>query len=178
MTSTPGPPLLNPWKGLHFYTEGDQDIFFGRDQETEELLRLVQRDILTVLFARSGMGKTSLLRAAVIPRLRAEGILPVIVRVDHSPSALHPARQIVAAALAAAAASHFDVEMKGDPATDSLWEFFHGSQFWGPRNDLAKPVLILDQFEEVFTLGRHSQRSAEFLSPSWRIWSKTACRKA
>lgn len=109
--SSPFPPqAINPWKGLHSYTEQDRGIFFGRDQETEDFIRLVRRDTVSVLFARSGFGKTSLLRAGVVPRLGEEGFLPVFVRVDYEPSAPPPALQIAAAARAAAAAAGIDVE--------------------------------------------------------------------
>jgi YD repeat-containing protein len=165
-------PPRNPWKGLHFYNEADWAIFFGRERETDEFLRLVRRDTLSVLFARSGLGKTSLLRAGVIPRLREEGFFPVIVRVDYAASAPSPARQIVNGTLAAADQAGIDVDSEDETAPESfasassitLWEFFHRYQFWGPRNDPVVPVLILDQFEEAFTLGRESPRSAEFLA--------------
>lgn len=164
-------PTSSPWKGLDFYTEEDTDLFFGRSQESEELLRLVHRDILTVLFARSGLGKSSLLRAGVAPRLRKENFLPVIVRVDYAASALRPVDQIVAAIFSAAAAAKIEVEAAdgcGSPPTPaewrgSLWEFFHGHQFWTPRNDPVQPVLILDQFEEVFTLGQRNPHTAGFI---------------
>jgi hypothetical protein len=166
----PPPRDTNPWKGLHFYTEQDHDIFFGRSQETEELLRLIRRDTLSVLFARSGLGKTSLLRAGAIPRLREEGFLPVIVRLTYEASAPPPTQQIIDAVLAGAAAAGVDAERTDQSVSaswpgdrqDTLWEFFHGHQFWGQRNDPVLPVLILDQFEEVFTLGRDGQHTAEF----------------
>lgn len=166
----PPPRDTNPWKGLHFYTEQDHDIFFGRSQETEELLRLIRRDTLSVLFARSGLGKTSLLRAGAIPRLREEGFLPVIVRLTYEASAPPPTRQIVDAVLAGAAAAGVDAERTDQSVSascpgdrqDTLWEFFHGHQFWSQRNDPVFPVLILDQFEEVFTVGREGQHTAEF----------------
>lgn len=157
----------NPWKGLHFYTEEDRRLFFGREAEAEDLLRLAQRDILTVLFARSGLGKTSLLRAGVVPRLREMGFLPVLLRPDYAASAPPPAAQAAAAVLAAAASARVEAEaVEGaDPLEEcgTLWEFFHRHQFWSPRNDPVRPVLILDQFEEVFTLGRQSPRASEFI---------------
>ena len=47
---------------------------------------------------------------------------------------------------------------------DTLWEAFHGREadFWSARNRLVLPVLVFDQFEEIFTLGReHRERSQE-----------------
>ena len=161
----------NPWKSLHFYTEQDRDIFFGRPLETEEVVRLILRDRLTVVFGRSGLGKTSLLRAGVMPRLREEGYLPVIKRVVYSHTADSPARQIREEVFKDAAAAGIDIEETGQPAIpgkleeqeETLWELFHRYRFWGPRNDIVIPVLILDQFEEVFTNSRQSPHIDEFL---------------
>jgi len=75
----------NPWLGLSSYTEESRANFHGRDEEAAELARRVQRKLLTVLFGQSGLGKTSLLRAGLVPRLRGEGYCPVYVRVDNSP---------------------------------------------------------------------------------------------
>ena len=163
-------PASNPWKGLHFYTEEDRDLFFGRKRETEELLRLVQRETLSVLFARSGLGKTSLLRAGLVPHLRELDFLPVLVRVDYAASAPPPVEQIITAVLSAAAEANVEVEAAEEldlPSAlnepgNTLWEFFHRHQFWSPRNDPVRAVLILDQFEEVFTLGRESPHTAKF----------------
>ena len=66
----------NPWLGLFSYTEETRAYFHGRDEETAELARRVQRKLLTVLFGQSGLGKTSLLRAGIVPRLRAGRLLP------------------------------------------------------------------------------------------------------
>jgi hypothetical protein len=54
----------HPWLGLFSYSEETLAYFHGRDEETGELCRRVQRKPLTVLFGQSGLGKTSLLRAA------------------------------------------------------------------------------------------------------------------
>jgi hypothetical protein len=54
----------------------------------------VQRKPLTVLFGQSGLGKTSLLRAGLVPRLRGEGFCPVYVRIDYAPESPPPAEQI------------------------------------------------------------------------------------
>ena len=65
----------NPWLGLSSYSEETRAYFHGRDEEAAELARRVQRKLLTVLFGQSGLGKTSLLRAGLVPRLRGVGLL-------------------------------------------------------------------------------------------------------
>lgn len=161
----------SPWKGLNYYAEEDEDLFFGRDREKEELLRLIQRGTLTVLFSRSGLGKSSLLRAGLSPLLRDQNCLPVLVRIDYAASGPHPVQQIVSTTLAAAKAASIEVEVIGDPAASpesgewrgTLWEFFHRHRFWSARNDPVTPVLMLDQFEEIFTLGQQSRQADEFI---------------
>ena len=74
----------NPWLGLFSYSEATLAYFHGRDEETAELARRVQRKLLTVLFGQSGLGKTSLLRAGIVPRLRAAGYCPIYVRIDYA----------------------------------------------------------------------------------------------
>src|SRR5262245_3582549 len=78
----------NPWPGLRSYDEEERDYFYGRPRETEELLRLVKRDTLTVFFGISGIGKSSLLKAGLFPRLRAEGFHPVHIRLDFADPSL------------------------------------------------------------------------------------------
>src|SRR5688572_16122891 len=115
----------NPWLGLASFTEESRAYFHGRDEEIAELSRRVQRKLLTVLFGQSGLGKTSILRAGVVPRLRAEGYCPVYVRVDYSSQAPPPAEQIKQAIFRATEA-HGDWTQPGSAASgESLWEFLH-----------------------------------------------------
>ena len=72
----------NPWPGLATYDEGASDFFFGREDEVEELLRLIKLSPLTVLYGKSGLGKSSLLQAGLFPRLRQAYFLPVYIRLD------------------------------------------------------------------------------------------------
>src|SRR5436853_5826706 len=77
----------SPWPGLAPFDERDQAYFHGRSAESGELVRLVRRELLTVLFGRSGLGKTSLLRAGLFPLLREEDCLPIYRRLDHADGA-------------------------------------------------------------------------------------------
>ncbi len=59
-----------PYRGLQPYTEADEGLFFGRDAEKAILIDKILTDKLTLLFAASGVGKSSLLQAAVMPELK------------------------------------------------------------------------------------------------------------
>ena len=85
----------NPWLGLASFTEETRDFFYGRDEEVAELGRRVQRKLLTILFGQSGLGKTSILRAGLVPRLRGHGYCPVYVRIAYSADAPEPTAEVV-----------------------------------------------------------------------------------
>ena len=160
----------NPWLGLFSYSEASRAYFHGRDEETAELCRRVQRKLLTVLFGQSGLGKTSLLRAGIVPRLRAEGYCPIYVRIDYAADSPAPSEQIKQAIFKATAAAGCWTRPGTAIEGESLWEFLHH------RGDLLRdadghplmPLLIFDQFEEIFTLGQADDtgrlRAKEFLS--------------
>ena len=84
----------NPYLGLASFEEEHQEFFYGRDQAIQSLLRLVRRDVLTVLFGVSGLGKTSLLQAGLFPLLRQQQMLPVWIRLSFSPQAPDPETQV------------------------------------------------------------------------------------
>jgi WD40 repeat protein len=151
------PPTVdadNPWPGLAAFGEQDRAYFYGREREAEELRRLVMRERVTVLFGLSGLGKSSLLQAGLFPLVRAENVFPVYIRLDFTPERLDLFAQIIAAIAAQAATADIEAPPVGDAAT--LWEYFHrrDADFWNRRNRPVMPLLVFDQFEEVFTLGR------------------------
>lgn len=148
----------NPWPGLASFGEDDREFFRGRDAEADELARLVRRERLTVLFGRSGLGKTSLLGAGLFPRLRQDLHLPVLLRIGYDTDTT-PRSQVWAALLAAC--EQWAVEAAAPRADESLWAYFHraGAGFWNPRNRPVVVVLVFDQFEELFTVGQVDERS-------------------
>ena len=136
------------YPGAQPFSDNDlsRRTFFGREQGSTALTDQILANRLVVVYAKSGLGKTSLLNAGVAPRLREAASLPLFVRVndlEHGPlvSILEGIR---------AEAERQQVEyVEGDG--QSLWSFFKSVEFW--RNDLLlQPVLIVDQFEELFTL--------------------------
>ena len=159
----------NPWLGLASFTEETRAYFYGREQEVAELARRVQRKTLTLLFGKSGLGKTSILGAGIVPKLRALGYCPVYLRIDYSPEAPSPSEQLKAAIFRVTGESGQWTQAGVAVAGESLWEFLHH------RDDVLQdasgrpltPLLIFDQFEEIFTLAQGDSfgraRAAEFI---------------
>ncbi|WP_217212967.1 helix-turn-helix domain-containing protein [Streptomyces sp. AC550_RSS872] len=122
----------SPYRGLARFDVGDAELFFGRDEVTDALVRAVTEHRVFAVFGPSGSGKSSLLRAGLIPRLRSlDGPdRPAAVRIL-TPGE-HPLRTHDTVCVPAAG--------EGD-----TW-------------------LVVDQFEEVFTLCRDTAERAGFLA--------------
>src|SRR5580704_8356320 len=160
----------NPWLGLASFTEETRAYFYGREDEVAELGRRVQRKLLTVLFGQSGLGKTSILRAGLVPRLRGQGYCPIYVRIDYGKDAPSPSEQIKQAITRTARRSGEWTQVGVAVEGESLWEFLHH------RDDVLRdelgatliPLLIFDQFEEIFTLAQSDDfgraRAARFIA--------------
>jgi len=123
----------------------DAALFFGRKRETEELYLRILSVPLLLQFGKSGLGKTSLLQAGLFPLLRAKPFLPVMIRLNDPRESLTDA---VARSIRESVTNEgVDV---GD-TSGGLWELLATTTAW--REDLLlTPVLVFDQFEEVFTI--------------------------
>ncbi len=159
----------HPWLGLDFFSEATRAYFYGREDEVAELARRVHRKPLTILFGQSGLGKTSILRAGIVPRLRPEGFCPVYVRIDYARGAPSPSEQIKQAILRSTYASGEWTQSGVAVAGESLWEFLHhrDDTLHDASGRTLIPLLIFDQFEEIFTLAQTDdfgrQRASEFI---------------
>ncbi len=121
-----------PFKFLDFFEERDALSFAGRDREIQECVDRISTSRLFVLYARSGFGKTSLLKAGLFPPLRKRGLRPVYVRTLKDPVL------DVRAALVA------EGGIGADTQEDGLPELIRRLPSAG------RIVLVLDQFEEFF----------------------------
>ena len=150
------------WPGLGSYTESEQGLFFGRDDEIVRLSETIEEENLCTVYGPSGAGKTSLLLAGVFPRLRKRGWLPIYLRLDHGAGAPSYVRQIIAALTSAADGAGLAVAELCAPLTkdcdETLWEWMHRHVFLNGCKNPVRPVLLIDQFEEIFTLGTGDER--------------------
>jgi len=154
----------HPYPGLLAFREREAVFFFGRQEEADQLMRLVRRDVATLLFGGSGIGKSSLIHAGLFPLLRQNDLLPVPIRVDFAADAPHPVTQVKDAVRWSIAESAGEIECPGlDWDAASLWELFHRAVFWSSANRLLQPVLVFDQFEELFTLGSNSASPSDLV---------------
>jgi HEAT repeat protein len=139
LVARPSAPPDQPYKFLYAFEIEDADIFFGREAASEALYQTVLKDRLTVLHAKSGAGKTSLLNAGLSHRLICEGRLPVYARAYEDP-VLAIKQTIVPPSL--------------EPWPELLPKLtlheFLGLACAHLSRQTQELVIILDQFEEFF----------------------------
>ncbi|MBX3159677.1 MAG: hypothetical protein KF773_27150 [Deltaproteobacteria bacterium] len=83
------PGTVSPLRGLDPYGEAERDVWHGREKERDEIAKLVGADGFRagLLFGEPGVGKTSLVRAGLIPYLRDHGIVALACEDLSSPAA-------------------------------------------------------------------------------------------
>ncbi|MBR5101962.1 MAG: ATP-binding protein, partial [Muribaculaceae bacterium] len=150
---------FNPWRGLSSYEDPEkierQYLFMGREVETDALVRLIDNNLFVTLYGRAGVGKTSLLRAGVFPVLRKRGYFPLYIRLALESDHIDYAKTIVDKIEEAASESNFNVTHNKALPTNSdaksfLWEYFAAASFADHDGNVIYPVIVLDQFEEIF----------------------------
>jgi formylglycine-generating enzyme required for sulfatase activity len=134
--------------------ELSRKLFCGRSREARDLADVILAQRLVVVYARSGTGKSSLINAGVKPLLWADNVLPIPIRLnDGDRGPLVTLYEGVEQAVKDRSVEH----VRGSTVT--LWHYFKAAEFW--RGDaLLTPLLILDQFEELFTLQSVDTREA------------------
>jgi transcriptional regulator with XRE-family HTH domain/DNA-binding beta-propeller fold protein YncE len=170
----PGAVTASPYRGLAVFEEQDAGWFFGREAATDAVMdrmsRLPAGTGLLVVSGASGAGKSSLLRAGVLPRIRQEGLAAAPGAASWPCVLFTPTRApldelaLRVAPLAGADAAAVRRGLAADPAGFALTA--RQAALAGPsehagepegrpaRRDQLRPcrlLLIVDQFEELFT---------------------------
>ncbi len=145
--------------------EIDRYLFYGREEEIDQLFHRISAHRLLVLFGKSGLGKTSLLQAGLYPQLRDHDLQPVPVRLNHPD--VDPLAAVFEAVHDVCRQRNIDYEPAGQAG---LWEFFKTTDFWLGET-LQTPVLVFDQFEEIFTLQSETAR-LRLAAALWELTSR------
>ena len=155
------PVILRRYPGLRPFERGQKALFHGRRQDIFRLSNLIMHSRLSVLFSKSGIGKTSLLEAGVAPEVEARRFTPIYIRVNNSDASI--VESVAATLTQSISCAGRDNDHLVPDMPPTLWELLKRLEF--DLNGLpAVPVLVLDQFEEIFTLGHTHESRTAFLS--------------
>lgn len=165
----------NPYRGLRKFTEDEAKFFFGRTAAIEELLNtvksLVDAEIgreapkLVAVLGPSGSGKSSLVRAGLVPalgqgRLAGSEQWPIKVIVPGP----HPLTALAAQFVEPAGRGLPSLRADLDTGEQALHQLMIESLTLAKKQEDAVFVLVIDQFEELFTLCEDEAERQAFLA--------------
>ena len=175
----------NPYRGLHKFTEKEAEFFFGRQEAIQSLLSMVTQAIQTgsstphapkliTVLGPSGSGKSSLVQAGLIPALRAgRGDLDSASKADEAGlnSRAWPIKVMTPGPHPLDALAEQFIEETGQKLSSlrtTLQNDPHSlpalaTETLGWHADEAFVLLVIDQFEELFTLGEDESERQTFL---------------
>ncbi|NIP94954.1 MAG: ATP-binding protein, partial [Akkermansiaceae bacterium] len=152
------PDLQNPFPGLRPFRADEDYLFFGREEQIAEVLSLLRKHRLLAIVGTSGSGKSSVVRAGLLPELLGGGMsgtgsdwLAVTMRPGGEPL------ENLARALAEADLYDAEEEDTLPQLLAGLTRSSMGLVEAVQHSDLEKGtqvVVLVDQFEEIFRLSR------------------------
>ena len=148
-------PTRNPYKGLGAFGELDATDFHGRDAEIDEIVGTLAEHPLVAVVGPSGIGKSSVVRAGMIPALR-DGAIPGSdgwLITDMLPGA-YPYEELASALMRVATEMPTDLE---DDLRRDARGLARSVKRYVPDGQTV--LLIVDQFEELFTLSSENERT-------------------
>jgi DNA-binding SARP family transcriptional activator/WD40 repeat protein len=152
--------VRNPYKGLQAFAEPDAPDFFGRGRHVQRLVDAVRAHALVVVAGPSGSGKSSLVRAGLLPELRAQ---PLNGAADWQVAELFPGNypfEELERALLRAGVERPD-DLYGDLVADEHGLATAARQLLPDGTNL---LLIVDQLEEVWSLTEDGDVRRRFLA--------------
>lgn len=150
------PSIGNPYKGLRPFEEADASDFYGRSVLVERLLTHVKAHRFLAVIGPSGSGKSSAVKAGLVPTLRKETQWFICEMVPSS----NPYQELESALLSVASGRHPNLLEKLKLNENGLLEAVGRIL----PNDDSELLLVIDQFEEVFTQSEDEASRAKFLN--------------
>lgn len=169
----------NPWNELSPYQEGQS--IYGRNQIISRISEAIHTNLQTILYGKSGIGKTSLLQAGCFPELRKRNMFPIIIRPGIMESSDDYIATIIDIIVAEAKKEINEIKPPLNVITISdaiftenrLCQFFFGTKFVDNDNVPYLPVLIFDQFEELLNNKGLQARSVDLLTELYVLLDNT-----
>ena len=154
----------NPWNGLRTYTEGE--LIYGRNEDTHTLALRILQNTQTIVYGKSGIGKSSILNAGIFPYVRSHGMFPVYVRLEHNvgDSYLSQIKEAIDAEVGRFGGSISVRNLVEERDDETFWEYFHRVEFEDQEGNSVKPLIVFDQFEEIFTLETNRDKIKDFFN--------------
>ncbi|MEM8503678.1 MAG: caspase family protein [Cyanobacteria bacterium P01_D01_bin.1] len=185
----PAPDLKrenNPYRGLESFEEAQAPLFFGREELIEQLRNFLLAHPLSIVLGPSGSGKSSLVKAGLLPNLRSSleqqwKILPVIRPGDNPISALARACLLLASTVSAENVTPGDISLedtaesvqtgRGNLSSAQMRNALSQSSaqlaavigVWVRLHPNTNLLLVIDQFEELITACQDVQERQQFL---------------
>ena len=161
-----------PYPGLAPFAAEQAEWFFGRDRLTADLVNrldaCLSEGVPVMMVAASGAGKSSLLRAGLLPKVAAGALTPAgsrhWPRVVFTPGA-HPMRAAATALLRALPAGSIASGPSNPQAGDLDYLLARAVAEARPG---GRAVFVVDQFEELFRLCEREEERGAFISWLWR----------
>lgn len=157
------------YPGPRPFTDKDENLFFGRESEKEALINLIKTKGLSILFGRSGNGKSSLIHAALIPYFKAEQYKIVEIRLQpfksYESDEFLLRKQIIAELKNNQNSGRIYLnEIIPESDETSLWQYFKTLQWEANNGGFEGVIFIIDQFEELFNfpIKQYKQFAKEF----------------
>jgi hypothetical protein len=140
------------YPGVRPFSTDQKDLFFGRDKDIEQLYHLVQLEKQVLVYSKSGLGKTSLVNAGLIPKLlETEKYTPLSIRFtafsESQPSPLEITKSILNQV--DGNSSNTLIEAVFGQEEESLWMQLKKLQL--SQANRKEYILVFDQFEELFS---------------------------
>ncbi|MFN3980737.1 MAG: hypothetical protein ACK4SA_10175 [Caldilinea sp.] len=174
----------NPYRGLQSYSEEHAELFFGRAQLVQELTPIIETHPFTVVLGASGTGKSSLVKAGLLPNLRAQEhdntawcILPIVrptatplLQLSHAVATMPAVSPLSDDQPDLSDRGNAEEEINNDllfaaDQSQTVADQIEGQiGKWLANNPSRRLLLIIDQFEELITLCRRVEERTCFLT--------------